>query len=83
MDPVDLTQLRIMRRREVLDLTGLSRATLYRWMGEKLFPSPLKLGPNSVGWRESEVREWIESRERASVPGTTGTSSDREPASTS
>lgn len=61
----DLKQLRIVRRAEVLGLTGLSRASLYRFISEGRFPGPVKLGSNSVGWRESDLRAWLESREPA------------------
>jgi prophage regulatory protein len=59
----DLKQLRIIRRREVLEVTGLSRATLYRLLAEGLFPRPVRLTANGVGWRELEIRQWLESRQ--------------------
>jgi prophage regulatory protein len=58
---------RIIRRAELLGIVGVSAATLYRWIGEGHFPSPIKLGPNSVGWRSSEVKAWIDSLEAATV----------------
>lgn len=59
----DLTRFRIVRKPEVLALIGVSSASLHRWVNEGRFPSPVKLGPNSVGWRESDLRDWLESRE--------------------
>lgn len=59
---------RILRISAVLDHVGVSSATLYRWIGEELFPRPVKLGPNSVGWRESAIREWLASRQAAGEP---------------
>lgn len=53
---------RIIRKPELLQITGVSIATIYRWISDDLFPAPLKLGPNATGWRESAVREWLESR---------------------
>ncbi len=44
--------------------TGLSSATIYRYMALDLFPAQRKLGPNRVGWLASEVRAWSESRPR-------------------
>ncbi len=58
---------RILRLSDLLQVTGMSSATLYRWIGEGQFPGPLKLGPNSVGWRASAVQAWIDSREPAGV----------------
>lgn len=54
---------RIIRKPEVLEITGVSTATIYRWVAEGNFPAPVRLGPNSCGWRQSQVEEWIESRE--------------------
>jgi predicted DNA-binding transcriptional regulator AlpA len=42
--------------------TGLSSATIYRYMALDLFPARRKLGPNRVGWLASEVKAWGESR---------------------
>jgi prophage regulatory protein len=42
--------------------TGLSSATIYRYMALDLFPAQRKLGPNRVGWLASEVKAWSESR---------------------
>lgn len=56
---------RILRLREVMRLTGLSKTTIYRRYRDGTFPRPLKLGPQSVGWRRREILEWIESRPRS------------------
>ena len=53
---------RFIRLREVTTLTGLSRSTVYRLANEGRFPKAVKLGVRASGWRENEVREWIESR---------------------
>jgi predicted DNA-binding transcriptional regulator AlpA len=42
--------------------TGLSSATIYRYMAVNLFPARRKLGPNRVGWLASEVKTWGENR---------------------
>jgi len=53
---------RILRRREVEARTGLSRSTLYAQMAEGTFPRPVRLGKRAVGWMESTISEWLESR---------------------
>jgi prophage regulatory protein len=63
---------RIIRRTELQEITGVSVATLYRWINAGTFPGPVRLGPNSVGWRSSEVQEWLDSRERIDLPTATG-----------
>ena len=53
--PVD----RFLRLNTVLDLTGLSRATLYRKIAAGTFPPQHKLAERCCGWRESEVNIWL------------------------
>ena len=56
---------RILRLGEVMRLTGLSKTTIYRRYRDGTIPRPLKLGPQSVGWRRGEILEWLESLPRA------------------
>jgi prophage regulatory protein len=49
---------RILRLNAVLDLTGLSRSTLYRKVAEGTFPSQVQLSNRCVGWRTSAIAEW-------------------------
>ena len=51
---------RILRLKAVLDRSGLSRSTVYRKIDEGTFPPQLRLSLNGVGWRESELNQWIE-----------------------
>lgn len=50
---------RILRLNAVLDRTGLSRSTLYRKVEEGSFLAQVKIAKRCVGWRESEVVEWL------------------------
>ena len=54
--------LRLMRMGEVIEMVGVSRATIYRWMDAGDFPRSIALGGNSIAWSEKSVQEWIESR---------------------
>ena len=56
---------RIIRAKEVVELTGLSRTTLWRMEKSGKFPNRVSLGVGSVGWRFSEVNEWLNSRNNA------------------
>ena len=54
---------RLLRRPEVLHLTGLSGASaLKRAIAEADFPKPVRLTARSIAWRLSSVVEWIGSR---------------------
>jgi prophage regulatory protein len=56
---VSQSPLRLMRLNEVLDLTGLSRATLYRKIQAGTFPSQHKIAERCCGWRAGEVDVWL------------------------
>lgn len=53
---------RMLRIREVLQLCGLSRATLYREIKLHTFPAPVKLSARSVGWLQDDVMQWLDAR---------------------
>ena len=56
---------RLLRLREVKEITGMSRSHIYRLMQKGDFPRPVRIGPAAVRWRESEVNAWVESRPKA------------------
>ncbi|WP_420030615.1 helix-turn-helix transcriptional regulator [Pseudomonas oryzihabitans] len=51
--------MRIIRLKEVMNLTGLARSTVYKYVSDKQFPAPLALGDRCSGWLESEIQSWI------------------------
>lgn len=62
VSPIDKA-LRILRMKQLIERTRLSRATLYVLMArDPSFPRKIKLTARTVGWLESEVDAWITSR---------------------
>lgn len=55
---------RIVRRRGLKELTGLSLSTIHRLVRNERFPRPLRLSAQAVGWDINDVHEWIEARKR-------------------
>jgi prophage regulatory protein len=55
---------RLIRRRQVLDLIGLSHSTQWRMEKAGKFPARVKLGTGSVGWHLAKVEDWVRGRER-------------------
>ena len=53
---------RLLRRRQVEEITGLSRSSIYRLMQDGEFPRPVKVGSAAVRWRVSAITVWLESR---------------------
>ena len=43
----------------VRSVTSLSKATIYRKMGDGSFPRAVKIGKSRVAWRQSDIAHWI------------------------
>jgi prophage regulatory protein len=59
---------RNLRFREVCNMTGLSRTTLWRLERDGQFPRRRRLSARCVAWLESEVEAWVASRMPLSSP---------------
>ena len=55
------TGLRVLRIKQVMELTGLARATVYKYIHERNFPLPVSLVGASVGWLRAEIEYWLAS----------------------
>ena len=53
---------RMLRTRQVIRATGLSRTTIWRLEKRGDFPKRRILGPNCVAWLRSEIDQWLETR---------------------
>lgn len=56
---------RLIRLREVQHRVGLGRSTIYRWMAEGRFPTPVQLGGHAVAWPQEDIDEWIGQRSKS------------------
>ena len=56
--------MKILNVNQVVNMTGLSKATIWRMERKETFPKRIKLADRRVGWPEAEVIEWLESRPR-------------------
>ena len=52
--------MRILSKRQVKELVLYSPQHIARLEKAGLFPKRVQLGPNRVGWVESEVQDWLE-----------------------
>jgi prophage regulatory protein len=52
----------VLKRPAVQARTGLSRSTIYLMMAQGAFPKPIPLGARAVGWLETEIDAWLQSR---------------------
>jgi prophage regulatory protein len=58
---------KILKIAAVMEKTGIPRTTLYARISADEFPRPISLGARAVGWLESEVDTWLESRARGTA----------------
>lgn len=72
-EPMSQPIKKIIRLKRVIEMTGLSRSTIYDRINPKSkrydvsFPKSVKLGSvhlntSAVGWIEAEIQLWIEQR---------------------
>jgi prophage regulatory protein len=59
MSPV--VQEVLLRKREVLRLTGLSNSTFYNRIKDGVIPPGVPMGPRLKGWPASEINAYIQS----------------------
>lgn len=51
-----------LRLTDVKARTGLSRSTIYLNISQGKFPPHIRLGSRCVGWLESEIDDWMQTR---------------------
>ena len=52
----------VLRPREAARYVGLSRPTIDRWRKAGKFPKALQLGAQAIGWRRSDLDDWLNDR---------------------
>ena len=57
---------RLMRRKEVEEMVGLSCSSIYEGMKNGTFPGSIRIGKKGVRWRLSTIRNWMAAQEAAS-----------------
>jgi prophage regulatory protein len=64
MDIIASTQC-ILRPSQAAEFLSISRSTLWRFAKDSSFPKKIQMGVKSVGWRQHDLLQWIESRKAA------------------
>ncbi|MBN3804360.1 AlpA family phage regulatory protein [Paraburkholderia sp. Ac-20336] len=49
----------ILRRKQVEQVVGLSRSTIYQRIKDGTFPRPVSLGGRMVGWRAADIEQFL------------------------
>jgi predicted DNA-binding transcriptional regulator AlpA len=62
---IEQTQIRdkqpsdLIRIKEVINMTGLSKSSIYTYKNKGEFPNPIQLSSRSVAWVRVDVEQWI------------------------
>ncbi|MEL4247431.1 helix-turn-helix transcriptional regulator [Shewanella xiamenensis] len=54
--------MKLIKLKVVIEITCLTKATIYRMIAERMFPKQVPLGERSVAWVEEDVLNWIAER---------------------
>ena len=55
-------RIKLIKLPQVMKITTLSRATVYRLIAKGEFPKQIKLSERASAWIEHEVLEWLDNR---------------------
>lgn len=58
--------MELLKLPEVMKQTTLGKSTIYAYVRDGKFPSPIEVGDRSVGWVRSEISDWVQDRIKAS-----------------
>lgn len=56
----------VLKLKDVVAITSLSRSTIYRLASSGEFPRPIKLACHASGWLREDVENWLNVRKTVS-----------------
>jgi prophage regulatory protein len=62
-------EYQILKAKEVSNLIKISTTQIYRLINKGNFPRPYQISERSVGWRLSDIAEWLNSKSQTSKYG--------------
>lgn len=54
--------IQLLRIKSVINLTGLSRSTIYAMQANSTFPKSISIGARAIAWSSVDIDDWIKSR---------------------
>ena len=57
-----MSNQRLIRIKEVIYLTGLTRSSIYRLMAIGSFPKQIKLGERCIAWSLEQIEGWVSAK---------------------
>lgn len=61
----EVTQVRLLSFKQVQDITGMSRSTIYRQVKSGDFPRPMLVSQRRVGFLSYELQIWLDAQRSA------------------
>ena len=58
---------RLLTNKQLIAEINISRATIYRLLRNGAFPKPIRIGPRSTRWLESDIKAWLADRKALSL----------------
>lgn len=58
----------LLKTKEVIEVTGLSKATIRRMEMRGEFPRRMMLSPMRVAWKKEDIDRWIKNLTKAKKP---------------
>ena len=55
-------ELQFYRARDLQEKVRISKATIWSWVKQNKFPSPIKLGEGITVWRKSDIDAWLKTK---------------------
>ena len=62
-------EYQILKAKEVSNLIKISTTQIYRLINKGDFPRPYQISERSVGWRLSDIAEWLNTKSQTSKYG--------------
>ncbi len=56
------TEVKFIKLKEVMEITSLSRSSIYRLMDSGEFPRQIPITPRSVVWAKTHIEEWCDKK---------------------
>lgn len=53
---------RLINRKQVEEITSLSRSSIYLLMSQDRFPKAVQIADKRVAWIEKEINDWVNDR---------------------
>jgi prophage regulatory protein len=64
---MELNPMNILKPKDVIQRTGLSKVTIWRLERAGEFPKRIFLSDRCRGWDEEEINKWLKTRKRGLV----------------